>query len=77
MKIEFLAPAEIELINATSYYNMQSEGLGFEFAAEIKRTIEALANVLKQANLSFRVKREIFYNQWGTRFLTFVRNDNL
>lgn len=40
MKIEFLAPAEIELIDAISYYNMQSEGLGFEFAAEVKRTIE-------------------------------------
>jgi len=42
MKIEFLAPAEIELIDATSYYNMQSEGLGFEFAAEVKRTIERI-----------------------------------
>jgi len=38
---------------------------------------EALAKVPKQDNLSFRVKREIFYNQWGIRFLTFVRNDNL
>jgi|GEM_PF-4724657 len=38
---------------------------------------EALAKVLKQANLSFRVKGEIFYNQLDIRFLTFVRNDNL
>ncbi len=42
MKIEFLAPAEIELIDAISYYNMQSEGRGFEFAAEVKRTIERI-----------------------------------
>jgi plasmid stabilization system protein ParE len=42
MKIEFLAPAEIELIDGISYYNTQSEGLGFEFAAEVKRTIERI-----------------------------------
>jgi hypothetical protein len=41
-----------------------------------KLMMEPLAKVLKPANLSFRVKREIFYNQWATRFLTFVRNDN-
>jgi hypothetical protein len=40
-------------------------------------TIEALAKVLKPTNLSFRVKGEIFYTQWVTRFLTFIRNDNL
>ncbi len=42
MEIKFLPPAEIELTEAVSYYNMQSEGLGFEFAAEIKRTIERI-----------------------------------
>jgi hypothetical protein len=42
MRIEFLAPAEIELIDASSYYNIQSEGLGFEFAAEVKKTIERI-----------------------------------
>jgi len=45
--------------------------------AEPGFSLEALAKVPKQDNLSFRVKREIFYNQWGIRFLTFVRNDNL
>ena len=38
MKVKFLAPAEKELIDAVAYYNSQSEGLGFEFAAEVKRT---------------------------------------
>ncbi len=44
-------------------------------------SLEAFAIVLKQANLSFRVKGEIFYNQLGIRFLTpkafGIRNDNL
>src|SRR4030066_2109684 len=39
MGIKFLAPAEAEFNDAISFYNMQSEGLGYEFAAEIKRTI--------------------------------------
>ena len=36
MEIKFLAPAEAELVDAISYYNMQGEGLGYEFAAEVK-----------------------------------------
>ena len=39
MKVEFLEPAETELVNAIVYYNGESEGLGYEFAAEVNRTI--------------------------------------
>jgi len=39
MTVEFLAPAEAELRAAVEYYNEQSEGLGYEFAAEVKRTV--------------------------------------
>ena len=42
MHITFLAPAEAELLNAVAYYNSQSEGLGYEFASEVKRTIERI-----------------------------------
>jgi hypothetical protein len=42
MKIEFLPPASTELMDAISYYNMQSEGLGYEFAGEVKRTLERI-----------------------------------
>ncbi len=42
MKIEFLPPARTELTDAISYYNLQSEGLGYEFAAEVKRTLERI-----------------------------------
>jgi plasmid stabilization system protein ParE len=42
MKIVFLPPAQDELTEAVSYYNTQSEGLGYEFAAEVKRTIERI-----------------------------------
>jgi plasmid stabilization system protein ParE len=39
MKVEFLDPAEMELVSAVVYYNSESEGLGYEFAAEVNRTI--------------------------------------
>lgn len=39
MNVEFLDPAERELVDAIAYYNLQSEGLGYEFAAEVKRTL--------------------------------------
>jgi hypothetical protein len=42
MEIIFLSPAKDELTEAISYYNIQSEGLGYEFAAEVKRTLERI-----------------------------------
>jgi len=42
MEITFLPPAKDELTEAISYYNAQSEGLGYEFAAEVKRTLERI-----------------------------------
>lgn len=42
MKIEFLDPAVSEFEEAIACYNQESEGLGFEFAAEVKRTMERI-----------------------------------
>lgn len=42
MKIVFLPPAKAELAEAVSYYNSQSEGLGYDLAAEVKKTLERI-----------------------------------
>ena len=42
MRIDFLDPTDAEFIAAIAYYNLQSEGLGYEFAVEIKRTMERI-----------------------------------
>ena len=42
MKVDFLLIAEIELKSAIDYYNEQSEGLGFELAYEVQKTIERI-----------------------------------
>ena len=39
MKVDFLQAADDEFAEAIAYYNLQSEGLGLEFAAEVKRSI--------------------------------------
>ena len=47
MEVRILAPAEAELLDAVTYYNGESEGLGYEFAAEARRTI---ARIIEHPN---------------------------
>lgn len=42
MRIKFLSVAESEFKEAINYYNEQSEGLGFEFALEVQKSIERI-----------------------------------
>ncbi len=39
MEIIFLSPAKDELNEAITYYNGQSEGLGYEFAAKSRKQL--------------------------------------
>jgi hypothetical protein len=58
MKVEVLEPAEAEFREAVEYCNRQSEGLGCEFAAEVRR---AMARTMRfpgaWAVLSARTRR--------------------
>ncbi|CAH2030719.1 protein of unknown function [Trichlorobacter ammonificans] len=57
-RVIFLDPAEIELFDAISWYNKQSEGLGFELAAEVARTIDRIvSNPTAWTSLSSRTRR--------------------
>jgi plasmid stabilization system protein ParE len=42
MRIEFLDPAKKEFAEAIAYYNQESEGLGYRFAVEVKRTLSRI-----------------------------------
>ena len=42
MEIEFLTPANQKLIEIIDHYNSESEGLGYEFASEVKNTLERI-----------------------------------
>jgi len=42
MRVEVLGPAEAEFREAVQHYNLQSEGLGYEFAAEVRRALSRI-----------------------------------
>lgn len=42
MDIEFLQPAEQELLEAVQYLNHESNGLGYEFAIEVSKALERI-----------------------------------
>ena len=45
MNIRILSCAEQEFIEAVDYYNEQSPGLGYEFAAEVKAALDRVASL--------------------------------
>ena len=49
-KIKYIAIAGLELIDTVKFYNRQSEGLGYEFTAEIKRTLGRILHYPKAWN---------------------------
>jgi len=58
MNVEFLDAAESELLQAVAFYNGESEGLGYEFAAEVNRTlIRIVEHPLAWTALSKRTRR--------------------
>ena len=77
MKLDFLQTADDEFADAVAYYNLQSEGLGLEFAAEVKR---ALGRVLQYPTawtpLSARTRR-CRLNRFPYALLYQLRNDSI
>lgn len=58
MNIEFLEPAAVEFNDAIAFYNLQREGLGFEFEGEVKNTIEKIVRSSEAwTSLSKRTRR--------------------
>ncbi len=75
MKLDFLQTADDEFAETIAYYNLQSEGLGLEFAAEVKR---ALGRVLQYptawTQLSARIRR-CRLNRFPYALLYQIRSD--
>lgn len=56
--VKFFPPAQKELREAVSYYNEHCAGLGFEFAAEIRKTISRILHFpTAWTTLSTRTRR--------------------
>lgn len=58
MEVRFLRVAAAELRQGVVYYNGESEGLGFEFLAEVQRTLtRVVTHPTAWAPLSLRTRR--------------------
>jgi plasmid stabilization system protein ParE len=58
MKAKFLTPASAEVREIIAYYNDQREGLGLEFAAELKQTLARMKHYpMAWTPLSDKVRR--------------------
>ena len=77
MDITFLDSAEAEFVEAISYYNEQSEGLGYEFAAEVKRTIGRIVNYPKAWTPLSRRTRRCRTNRFPYGIIYQIREDTI
>jgi hypothetical protein len=75
MTVDFLQPAEDEFVETIAYYNLQSEGLGLEFAAEVKRTIGRIVEFPDAWTLLSRRTRRCRTSRFPYALLYQVRHD--
>ena len=77
MRVEFLSIAEEEFAEAVDYYNDQSKGLGFEFAAEVKHTLERIIEFPNAWSPLSRRSRRCLLNRFPFGIIYQIRPDNI
>jgi hypothetical protein len=77
MKIVFLNPAVAEFTAAVLFYNEQSEGLGYEFAAEVSRTLERIVQYPYAWMKLSKNTRRCRTNRFPYGLIYFVRDNTL
>lgn len=77
MKVEFLSVAEIEFNDAINYYNQQREGLGFEFGAEVKRTLGRIVQYPKAWTPVSKRARRCRTNRFPYGIIYQIRSDKI
>ncbi len=77
MIVRFLSVAEQEFVMAVNYYNDQCQGLGYEFAAEISRTMERIVSFPQAwTKISPRARR-CLTNKFPFGVLYQIRDDTI
>jgi plasmid stabilization system protein ParE len=77
MNVEFLAPARIEFAEAVRHYETQRPGLGGEFAAEVRRTIDRIQQYPEAWSLLSRRTRRCPTSRFPYGIIYQVRGDTL
>lgn len=77
MVVKFLAPAQAEFVEAVSYYESQRQGLGSQFAEEVKRTIQRVVQFPEAWAPISRRTRRCRTNRFPYGIIYQVRGDTL
>lgn len=77
MKVVFLEPAHLEYWEAIEFYNMQSEGLGNKFIAEIDRTISIIKNYPESFTEYTKRTRKAVVNIFPYNIIYSVKEGNI
>ncbi len=77
MRVEVLEPAEAELREAVEYYNQEGEGLGYELAAEVRRTIARIVQYRDAWSSLSRRTRRCRTNRFPYGIIYQVREDTI
>jgi hypothetical protein len=75
MKVDFLQAADDEFAEVIAYYNLQSEGLGLEFAVELKRTLDRILQYPTAWTLLSQQTRRCRLNRFPYALLYQIRSD--
>jgi hypothetical protein len=77
MNIRFLSCAEQEFVEAVDYYNDQCTGLGYEFAAEVKNTLNRIISFPVAWPVFSRRTRRCLINRFPYGILYQIRTDHI
>ena len=77
MHVQFLAPARAEFREAMTFYNAQKAGLGHDFSAEIKKSIQRIIEYPEAWSLISKRARRCRVNRFPFGVIYQVREDTL
>jgi len=77
MKVTFLSIAETEFIEAINYYNERSQGLGYEFAAEVKATIHRIEQYPEAWPIATKETRKCRCKRFPYSIVYLLKNDKI
>jgi hypothetical protein len=77
MKVTFLSIAETEFVEAINYYNERSQGLGYEFAAEVKAVIQRIVQYPEAWPVVTKETRKCRCKRFPYSIVYLLKNDKI
>lgn len=77
IKYRFLTPAEIEMTEASNFYEAASSGLGSEFLDEVQRVIELICERPKLGRLIERRLRQVLLHRFPFKLIYSIETETI